>query len=186
MPRVNRLIQRAQATTFDGTQHYVEDALRGRAARRIRLHVRRMEPVAVCTPRWSEPAAFLEDLALDLAVGDPAVGCRTVNLRPLSGRRASESWQFTLHVFAQLGRREWRHRPPAMVADRGGFRCALRADEEAHESHRMPSPCWHTALSMRPRRSSKIWPRCGSSRGDTRRTGEQRCSRDLSPATGGP
>ena len=135
MPRVNRLIQRAQATTFDGTQHYVEDALRGRAARRIRLHVRRMEPVAVCTPRWSEPAAFLEDLALDLAVGDPAVGCRTVNLRPLSGRRASESWQFTLHVFAQLGRREWRHRPPAMVADRGGFRYALSAlIEEAHES----------------------------------------------------
>ena len=84
MPRVNRLIQRAQATTFDGTQHYVEDALRGRAARRIRLHVRRMEPVAVCTPRWSEPAAFLEDLALDLArpVREP------IDLAPLLKRRS--------------------------------------------------------------------------------------------------
>ncbi len=133
MPRVNRLIQRARADTFDGAQHFIEDALRGRTARAVRLHIRRMEPLAVRTPRWSEPAAFLEDLALDLAVGNPGVGCRTVDLRPLKGRQASESWQFTLHVFAQLGRREWRHQPPAIVADRWGFRFALAGlIEEAH------------------------------------------------------
>jgi hypothetical protein len=142
MARIDRMIQRARIaapSAFDTSQHFVEEAMRSRTARRVRLHVRRMEPVAVRTPRWSEPASFLEDLALDLAVGEPGVGCRTVNLRPLKGRRASESWQFTLHVFAQLGRREWRHRPPAMVADRGGFRFALtQLIEEAH--HSAPHP----------------------------------------------
>ncbi len=138
MARIDRMIQRAAIgapSGFDPSQHFVEQALRSQAARRVRLHVRRMEAVAVRTPRWSEPASFLEDLALDLAVGEPGVGCRTVNLRPLKGRCASESWQFTLHVFAQLGRREWRHRPPVLVADRGGFRFALsQLIEEAHDS----------------------------------------------------
>ena len=125
----------SSSSCFDEAQHFVEDALRGRAGRGVRTHVRRMEPVVVRTPRWSAPACFLEDLALDLAVGEPGIGCRTVNLQPLKGRKASESWQFTLHVFAQLGRREWRHRPPRMVADRGGFRFALmELIEEAHQS----------------------------------------------------
>ena len=137
MARVARMIERSRLSdaSFDASQHFVEEALRGRAARGIRTHVRRMEPVLVRTPRWSAPACFLEDLALDLAVGEPGIGCRTVNLQPLKGRKASESWQFTLHVFAQLGRREWRHRPPRMVADRGGFRFALNElIEEAHRS----------------------------------------------------
>jgi hypothetical protein len=138
MARVARMIERSRmsdSSYFDGSQHFVEEALRGRAGRGVRMHVRRMEPVVVRTPRWSAPACFLEDLALDLAVGEPGIGCRTVNLQPLKGRKSSESWQFTLHVFAQLGRREWRHRPPRMVADRGGFRFALtELIEEAHQS----------------------------------------------------
>jgi len=142
MARVARMIQTAKRTTperFDQTQHFIEDALRTRAARTVRMHVRRMEPMVVRTPRWSNPSGFLEDLALDLAVGQPGVGCRTVNLRPLKGRKASESWQFTLHVFSQLGRRDWRHRAPQMVADRGGFRFALSVlIEEAHQT--VPNP----------------------------------------------
>ena len=138
MTRIARKIARSKMNApscFDASQHFVEDALRGRAGRNVRAHVRRMEPVIVRTPRWSAPACFLEDLALDLAVGEPGIGCRTVNLQPLKGRKASESWQFTLHVFAQLGRREWRHRPPRMVADRGGFRFALmELIREAHQS----------------------------------------------------
>ncbi len=142
MARIARMIHRSKRTDldcFDQTQHFIEEALRTRAARTVRLHVRKMEPLVVCTPRWSNPSGFLEDLALDLAVGQPGVGCRTVNLRPLKGRKASESWQFSLHVFAQLGRREWRHRPPQMVADRGGFRFALSVlIEEAHQT--VPHP----------------------------------------------
>jgi hypothetical protein len=142
MARIARMIHRSKRTDldcFDQTQHFIEEALRTRAARTVRLHVRKMEPLVVRTPRWSNPSGFLEDLALDLAVGQPGVGCRTVNLRPLKGRKASESWQFSLHVFAQLGRREWRHRPPQMVADRGGFRFALSVlIEEAHQT--VPHP----------------------------------------------
>lgn len=142
MARVARMIHQSQRTEpnrFDRTQHFIEEALRTRAARTVRTHVRRMDPLVVRTPRWSNPSGFLEDLALDLAVGQPGVGCRTVNLRPLKGRKASESWQFTLHIFAQLGRREWRNRPPQMVADRGGFRFALSVlIEEAHQT--VPHP----------------------------------------------
>lgn len=138
MARIARKIQQqlmSDASRFDRAQHFVEDAMRSRSARGIRLHVRRMEPLVVRTPRWSSPATFLEDLALDLAVGEPGMGCRTVNLRPLKGRRASESWQYTLHVFGQLGRREWRHRTPQMVVDRGGFRFALSTlIEEVHRT----------------------------------------------------
>ena len=71
MPRVDRMINRARiadSSPFDETQHFIEEAIRSRAARQIRLFVRRMHPVTVRTPRWSEPASFLEDLALDLAV----------------------------------------------------------------------------------------------------------------------
>jgi hypothetical protein len=138
MARIARKIQQqlmSDASRFDRAQHFVEDAMRSRSARGIRLHVRRMEPLVVRTPRWSSPATFLEDLALDLAVGEPGMGCRTVNLRPLKGRKASESWQYTLHVFGQLGRREWRHRTPQMVVDRGGFRFALSTlIEEVHRT----------------------------------------------------
>jgi hypothetical protein len=120
---------------FDPDQHQLEQGLRGRAARRIRTHVRKMCPVLVRAPRWSHPAGFLEQLALDLAVGLPGVGCRTVDLRPLKGRKASEAWQFTLHAFSQLGRRDWSRETPTMVVDRGGFRYALHALlEEAHRS----------------------------------------------------
>jgi hypothetical protein len=118
---------------FDPAQHMLELGLRGRAARSIRTHVRQMRPVIVRAPRWSDPAAFLEELALDLAVGLPGVGCRTVNLRPLKGRKHSEAWQPTLHAFSQLGRQAWSRQPPPMVVDRGGFRFAIQSLlEEAH------------------------------------------------------
>lgn len=118
---------------FDPDQCYLETALRSRAARKVRAHLRRMDPVVVRTPRWSAPASFMEDLALDLAVGEPAIGCRTVSFRPLKGRTVGEAWQFTLALFGQLGRRDWHPAAPATVADRRGFRWAMEQQlEQAH------------------------------------------------------
>ncbi len=136
MPRVQRMMNRktdGADVRFDPNQHRLEAALRGRVGRRVRASLRRMEPVLLSVPRWSQPERFLEELALDLAVGQPGMGCRTVDLSPLKGRRASEAWQFTLHLFAQLGRREWKRGAPMMVAHRNGFRYALsQLLEEAH------------------------------------------------------
>lgn len=73
------------------------------------------------TPRWSAPQSFLEDLALDLAVGEPEIGCRTVSFRPLMGRGASESWNFLLRVIADLGGADNSARMLPMVCDRRGF-----------------------------------------------------------------
>lgn len=86
------------------------------------------------TPRWSAPQSFLEDLALDLAVGEPEIGCRTVSFRPLMGRSTPEAWNFLLRVLGDLvGVEELRIAP--MVCDRRGFYNAAemlfgRAQEE--------------------------------------------------------
>jgi hypothetical protein len=137
VPRVQRMMQRYSTVAgarFDPNQHQLEAALRGRVGRRVRASMRRMEPVLLSVPRWSQPERFLEDLALDLAVGQPGIGCRTVDLSPLKGRRASEAWQFTLHLFSQLGRKAWRQGASSMVVHRGGFRFAL--GEMLEEAHR--------------------------------------------------
>lgn len=83
------------------------------------------------TPRWSAPQAFLEDIALDLAVGEPAVGCRTVSFRPLMGRSTAEAWNFILRVLSDLSGSDYRVVPT--VANRRGFLYAgERLLDEAH------------------------------------------------------
>ena len=144
MSRIARRLKQAalqpgRPPTFDPAQRHLETALRGRTARKARAHLRRLDPVVLQTPRWSCPQGFLEDLALDLAVGEPGIGCRTVSFRPVAGRSLPEVWQFTLGVFAQLGRPGWVYRPPMAVVARLGFRSALRQLlDDAHESSRYP------------------------------------------------
>jgi hypothetical protein len=117
----------------------LEEAVRARAARRVRGHVRRMEPVALLTPRWSSPQTFLEDLALDLAVGQPGVQCRTVSFRPLRKRSAAEAWNFVLRVLGDLTGGDAAARPLPMVCDRRGFLFAAgQMLEIAHEE--APAP----------------------------------------------
>lgn len=113
----------------------LDTALRGRAARSVRARLRRMEPVVLTAPPWAGVPRFLEDLSLDLAVGEPAVGCRAVSFRPVHGRPRAEAWQLTLQLFGQLGQRGWHQAAPSSVADRRGFRWALEERiEAAHAS----------------------------------------------------
>lgn len=124
-------------TVFDRELIEAESAQRGRTARRVRAQLRRLEPVAMVTPRWSAPQAFLEDIALDLAVGEPAVGCRTVSFRPLMGRSVGEAWNFILRVLADLAPNEDGVVPT--VADRRGFLyVAERLLAQAHEESPYP------------------------------------------------
>lgn len=122
LARKMQMLRVARGRSFDPDQHFIEAALRGRTSRKVRAHLRRLEPMVLTTPRWSKPQIFLEELALDLAVGEPAIGCRTVSFRPLKGRRAPEAWHFVLQVLSQLSSDEWNERPVPMVAGRRGFR----------------------------------------------------------------
>lgn len=111
----------------------LDTAVRGRAARAVRARLRRMEPVVLVAPPWAAVPRFLEDLSLDLAVGEPAVGCRVVSFRSAYGRPRAEVWQLTLQLFGQIGLRGWHRHSPTTVADRRGFRYALESIlERAH------------------------------------------------------
>lgn len=117
-------------------QTFLDTALRSRSARLVRTFLRRMEPVFVATPRWSRPQAFLEEVALDLAVGEPSVGCRTVGFRPLKSRGPAGAWPFLLAVLGQLGRGASGD-TVATAVDRQAFRAGVgEALEAAHRSSR--------------------------------------------------
>jgi len=88
------------------------------------VYVRHGQSAVLVTPRWSEPHTFLDDLAADLQLGTPKVKARTLNLSPLQGRSALESWNWLIRAlmeFADLPT----DGPLSHVIDRGGFRAAL-------------------------------------------------------------
>lgn len=128
MSRLQRrmhLDQVLDPAAVDPGQRLVESALRGKTARKIRTELRRGVPVVLHTPRWSQPHHFLEDVSLDLAVGEPGILCRTVSLRPAGGLSPRDAWPLVLRAFAQLGQRRWVSGPSAAILDRRGFRTLL-------------------------------------------------------------
>jgi hypothetical protein len=130
------MIKHRRDTVFDPEHVYIEAALRGRTARKVRNQLRRLEPVALLTPRWTSPQAFLEDIALDLAVGEPSMGCRTISFRPMMGRSTPEAWNFILRVLSELGGRESNAIP--MALNRRGFHIAAASLlDSAHDN----APC---------------------------------------------
>ncbi len=132
-------------------QRVLDASLRSRTARAARACLRRMQPVVVLAPRWSAVRTFLQELSLDLAVGEPAVGCRIVDFRPLQGRPMAECWQYTLQLMGQLGQRSWRPTTPLTVADRRGFRWALeQVIEQAHMEAPNPVALLASAVDTLP------------------------------------
>lgn len=123
-----------------GEIQVVEGALRGRTARRARALLRRVQTVALVTPRWTAPQAFLEELALDLAVGEPKLACRTVALRPMMGRSLPECWNFLLRVISELAGPQAARRPVPMVGTRSGFQHAAEyLIDRAHDEAELPA-----------------------------------------------
>ncbi len=143
MSRLARRIARANARSVASgspVRAVLESTLRSRASRKARILVRGLEPLVVHTPPWSAAGPFLDTLSLELAVGEPGVSCRTVDFAPLRGRSLPEAWQYTLHLFGQMGQRRWGYRLPALVANRRGFRSALRqifAETHRGATHRV-------------------------------------------------
>jgi len=116
---------RVQEGSFSNEQSMLELASRGRSARKVRTHLRRMEAVVMLTPRWSRPQSFLEGIAMDLAVGHPALGCRTASFQHLKNRSTTEAWRTTLSLIAQLGGSRGDNLQITAPGSRKGFRSAV-------------------------------------------------------------
>jgi len=105
---------------FDPDQYFLERALRTRAGRKVRLALRRNQPVLLLTPRWSEAQPFLDDVSIDIRLGRPSILSRTLSLKQMSERPINDAWRFILqgliefcHLHGEVG---------AAVVDRNGFR----------------------------------------------------------------
>ena len=77
-------------------------AVRTKAERRVRTWLRQGRPVLLFTPRWSAPTRFLDDIQLDLAVGEPKVIARALSIAPLGGRPLHESWGWLLKALTEF------------------------------------------------------------------------------------
>ena len=71
-----RILRGKRNGAFDPDQYYLERASRAKVARKVRFHLRRMDPVVLITPRWSEARVFLEEFFARFAkielAGEPA------------------------------------------------------------------------------------------------------------------
>jgi hypothetical protein len=120
-----RILRGKKNTPFNSRQYAVERATRARAARRVRHLLRRMVPVVLHTPRWSEARAFLDDVSVDLGVRKPIVQCRTLAMTPMAGRTVHDSRQYLSRAvieFCEL----YVPGPVWMAVDRNGFRNVMR------------------------------------------------------------
>lgn len=130
MKQANRLERRTallrgkRGLVFDPNQRYLGTADRARAARKVRVALRRMQPVLLVTPRWSQAPRFLDDLATDLAIGEPKIQARPLSLGPLLSRNAHESWTWLAHAMAEFCEIKLEG-PIAQAVDRHGFRNVL-------------------------------------------------------------
>lgn len=120
-----RILRGKRETPFNPRQYEVERAARARAARRVRFLLRRMTPVVLLTPRWSEARDFLDDVAVDLSVGRPRILCRTLSMAPMDGRSVYDGRQWLTRAiieFCEL----YVPGPVWQAVDRNGFRTVMR------------------------------------------------------------
>lgn len=120
-----RILRGKRITPFNSKQYAVERATRARAARRVRHLLRRMVPVVLESPRWSEVPSFLDDIAVDLSLRAPAIQCRTLAMAPMAGRTVHDSRQYLTRAiieFCEL----YVSGPVWTAVDRNGFRNVMR------------------------------------------------------------
>jgi hypothetical protein len=125
LDRRTAILRGKRTVAFDPDQYYLERAARARVARKARVLLRRMEPVVLLTPRWSQARTFLDDLTVDLRIGEPQVRARTLWVKPLEGHTPHQAWSWLV-----LAVQEFCALPlegPAWTAvSRRGFRHVMR------------------------------------------------------------
>jgi hypothetical protein len=125
LERRTAILRGKRAGSFDRDQYYLERAVRARVARKARIRLRRMEPLVLVTPRWSEARRFLDDLAVDLLVGEPAVRARTLSLAPLQGRTPHQAWSWLVMAMTEICSLPL-DGPAWQMVSRRGFRHVMR------------------------------------------------------------
>jgi len=112
--------------TFDRNQPFLERCARSKVARKARYHLRAMRPVVLTTPRFSLPEPFLDDLAVDLRLGKPAIYCRTLSVVPLHGCTAQQARSWLMNAFASFCLMHSDHRELLKVSSSHDFRVLMR------------------------------------------------------------
>ncbi|MCB9677354.1 MAG: hypothetical protein H6737_19765 [Alphaproteobacteria bacterium] len=107
---------------FDPNQYYFEKAERTRLARSIRVSLRFGRPVVLIAPRWSQADRFLDDLSVDLSLGDPSITARTLSLAPLKGLTVHQGWGWLASAVAEFCQIHLEEGPAWQAVSRRGFR----------------------------------------------------------------
>lgn len=115
------ILRGKRISAFDPDQIYLEKAVRSRAARQVRVLIRRMQPVTLVTPRWSQARRFLDDLSADLLLGEPSVQSRPLSLLPLEGRTPHQAWAWLVQAITEFCALSLEG-PAWQVVSRRGFR----------------------------------------------------------------
>jgi hypothetical protein len=124
LDRRTRILRGKRQGAFNRDQLYLDRALRARVGRKVRAHLRRLESVVLITPRWSQAQRFLDDVAVDVAIGTPRVEARLLSLQPLAGRNVHEAWSWLAQAFVEFCSLP-SDGPLAHAVNRHGFRHAL-------------------------------------------------------------
>ncbi|MCA9556312.1 MAG: hypothetical protein KC933_40180 [Myxococcales bacterium] len=119
------ILKGKRTTAFDPDQYWFDRARRTRLARRLRVHLRHGDPVVLVTPRWSRAPGFLDDLAVDLSMGDPAVRARPLHLLPLMGLTTHQAWGWLADAVAEFCQVPLQEGPAWRAVSRRGFRTVL-------------------------------------------------------------
>lgn len=137
LERRNIILKGKRDGAFDRNQYYFERAQRTRLARRLRVHLRQSDPVVLITPRWSRAPSFLDDLAVDMSLGEPAVRCRPLHLLPLHHLTTHQAWGWLASAIAEFCNLPFADGPAWQAVSRRGFRSVLEElFEKAEEGPR--------------------------------------------------
>lgn len=127
MQRLDRritILRGKRTNAYDPEQTYLSGAARERAARKIRCHLRNLDPVILHTPRWSRAPELLDDLLVDLAIGEPRVHCKLLSLSPMQGQSASECWSYLVRAVMEFCDLAYEG-PAGQAVSRRGFRSVM-------------------------------------------------------------
>lgn len=133
MHRLDRhriVLEGKRFSAFDSNQYYFEKSDRTRLLRRARVLLRGGTPLIVITPRWSRAQSFLDDLATDLALGEPSIKARSLGLHSLKGLTVHQAWAWLASAVAEFCQvtimdSEGGGRPVWQAVSRHGFREVL-------------------------------------------------------------
>lgn len=105
MQRLDRrikILRGKRNTAYDTNQTYLAGADRERVARKIRRHLRQLDPIVLKTPRWSQAPELLDDVLVDVAIGEPKVRCKLLSVSPMQGRSAADCWTYLVRAIMEF------------------------------------------------------------------------------------